>query len=153
VGTIGRVDTSQFLGKNGFGWVRAFAGLYFEPTPLLRVAGGVVTSKSFGTPDFFFDQLTAERGFHLRADLNLGATQISYLTKYDTRLKWYDREYIISQVAGCFEPFILYRQFPSDYRFGLRLRLDNFYDILQRRNFRRTKKPPTKTVISDAVHP
>jgi hypothetical protein len=152
--TLTRIDTSQYLGKNAFGWVRGSAGLVYEPIPQLRLAGGLVVSKSVGTPDFQFDRLVAEQGFHLRADLNLGPTQISYLTKYDRTLKWYDREYIISQVAGCFEPFILYRQFPSDYRFGLRLRLDNFYDMLQRRQFKRTKTaaPPAmqhKTVISE----
>ena len=150
--TLTRIDASQFLGKKGFGWVRGSAGLVYEPTPQVTLAGGFVMSKEAGTPDFQFDRLVAEQGFHLRADLNLGATKISYLTKYDKALKWYDREYMISQVAGCFEPFILYRQFPSDYRFGLRLRLDNFYDILQRRNFKRTKPaapaPEHKMVIS-----
>jgi hypothetical protein len=152
--TLTRVDTSQFLGKNSFGWIRGSAGVVYDPIPQLRVGATAMTSKQFGTPDFQFDRLVSERGFTFRANLNLGPTQISYLTKYDTKLKWYDREYIVSQVAGCFEPFILYRQFPSDYRFGLRLRLDNFYELLERRTFKRTKpaapasEPAHKMIIS-----
>ncbi len=150
--TLTRLDASQFLGENAFGWIRGSAGLVYEPIPQLRLAGGLVLSKQAGRPDFQFDRLVAEQGYHLRADLNLGPTKISYLTKYDRTLKWYDREYTISQVAGCFEPFILYRKFPSDYRFGLRLRLDDFYDILQRRQFRRSKTaaptPVHKMIIS-----
>jgi hypothetical protein len=71
----------------------------------------------------------------------LGPTKFSYMSKYDPKLGWYDREYMVSQVAGCVEMFILSRKHPSDYNLGFRFRLDEFYDVLRRRNFNRSVKP------------
>ncbi len=144
--TLGRIDTSIFGGRNQFGWIRGSAGLVYQALPQLRLAGAFVTSAEAGTPQFAFDPLYAKSGYHLRGDLNLGATRVSYLTKYDTRLKMYDREYMISQVAGAFEPFLVYRKFPQEYRFGLRLRIDEFYEILRRKTFRR--RTPAKATAS-----
>jgi lipopolysaccharide export system protein LptA len=135
---VGRVDTSLFLGTN-FGWVRGSAGLVYHPVPQVALAGGAFLSQEFGSTIFEVDRLYAKNGFVFRADFNLGPTKFSYMQKWDQTLGWFDREYTASQVVGCLEPFVLYRKYPNDYNFGVRFRLDEFYDVLRRRDFRRSK--------------
>jgi hypothetical protein len=71
------------------------------------------------------------------------------MQKWDRRLGWFDREYTASQVIGCLEPFLLYRKYPQDYNLGIRFRLDEFYDVLRRRDFRRSP-PSGKVQVSPA---
>jgi len=144
--TIARLDSETFLGENNYGWLREFAGLAYIPFKQLRVSGGGYYSEDAGTPAFPIDPLYSKVGFSLRGDLNLGPTKISYMEKYDSTMRWFDREYTVSQVVGCFEPYILYRENPSDYQLGLRLRLDNLTDLLTQRNFKRG--PTVTNVIS-----
>jgi len=143
--TLARLDGTSYLGSSTYSWGRGIAGVVYEPIPRLRVSGGLFGVTQKGTPQFQFDSPVATRGFQVRADVDLGPTKFSYLTKFDKGLGWFDREYIVSQVAGCFEPFLLYRQFPQTYTLGVRLRLDDFYEILSRTDFARK---PGKTVIS-----
>ncbi len=144
--TILRLDSTAYLGNHDFGWVRGFAGLAYMPVKQLRFSAGGFYSTQAGTPDFPIDPLYSTAGYIGRADLILGPTKLSILRKYDVFWKYYDREYTISQDIGCFEPFILYREYPSDYQLGLRLRLDDLTDLLTKRNF--SRPAPVEHVIS-----
>lgn len=142
---IGRVDSSLFLGTN-FGWVRGSVGAVYTPIPQIALAAGVFASQEAGSTPFSVDRLYAKNGFVLRADFNLGPTKFSFMQKWDRDLGRFDREYTASQVVGCLEPFVAYRKYPNEYNLGLRFRLDEFYDVLRRRDFKRTK--PVKTQVS-----
>ncbi len=135
--TITRVDTQIFLGETDYGWVRGFIGLAYMPVPQVRISAGTFYSADSGTPQFPIDPLYSKAGYTVRGDVNLGPTKFSYLQKYDRYYKWFDREYSVSQVVGCFEPYLLYRKNPTDYQLGLRLRLDNLTDLLTQRNYKR----------------
>ena len=70
-----------------------------------------------------------------RADYMVGPFTFRFLNKYNIDTKqWYDREYEIALVAREFEPYIIYRQFPSETRIGIRFRIDNLRDRLTRRS-------------------
>lgn len=133
--------------RNAFGWARGQAGLIYQPITQFTLGAAYISASEAGTPDFLADRLVSRHAVHLRGDLNLGPTKLSYLAKFDfDRNSWYDKEFSISQVIGCFEPFIVRREFPSDYAFGVRFRLDDFFDILERRKPARTKPVPPQTI-------
>ncbi len=144
--SIARLDTTNFFGPKQYGWVRGIVGLAFEPMKQLRFSAGAYSSFDYGTPDYIIDPLVSKTGLVYRADFNLGPTKFSYMTKYDTRLGWFDREYSVSQVVGCFEPFLLYRKYPNEYALGLRLNLDDLMNLVTSRNFSRPN--PVPKVIS-----
>jgi|GEM_PF-652453 len=143
---LGRLD-SEFFAGNSYGWVRGSAGLAWEPVKQVTLSSSYFTSQDFGNPLFVIDPLFAKRGYVGRADFNLGPTKFSYMIKYDPALGWFDREYTISQVVGCIEPYLISRERPRSYNLGFRLRLDDFYDVLRHRNFKRPA-PVGDTVIS-----
>jgi hypothetical protein len=133
--------------RNQFGWVRGQAGLVYQPNSWLTLGAAIIQASESGTPDFIADRLVSKRAGHLRADLNFGRTKLSYLAKFDfDRETWYDKEYSISQVLGCIEPFLIRREFPRDYAFGVRFRMDDLFDILERRRQVRTKPVPAQTI-------
>ncbi|MCB8932354.1 MAG: hypothetical protein M9921_08815 [Fimbriimonadaceae bacterium] len=137
-----RVDTSLF-GSNvrTYGWGRALVGVVAHPANGLTVGVAYSDSVEVGTPDFEADRLLIPRGVHLRADLTLGPRKLSYLTKWDPSTRtWIDRQYSASQVMGCFEAFVVFRDIPSEYRFGLRMRIDRLVEALQNRKVRRTNQ-------------
>ncbi len=144
--TLARVDSSLFAGSNLYGWTRAIVGLTYQPFKQFRFTGGFYGSVEGGHPDFSIDQLVSKQGMSFRLDLNLGPTKLSYISKYDISRKWFDHEYSLSQVVGCFEPFVLYRQYPAEYAFGLRLNISDLTDLIQKRNFQRPKSK--QSVIS-----
>ncbi|RYG37715.1 hypothetical protein EON81_05850 [bacterium] len=149
LGVVGSIDAQSFLSQNQYGWARASAGLVYEPISQLRLGAATFLGKEFGESDFPADELYAKSGYALRADLTLGGLRARYMLKYDTQRKWYDREYSINQAIGCIEAFVLYRQYPQTYLVGVKLRVDQFVDLLQRKKFERTKPVPMKkTVIS-----
>jgi hypothetical protein len=149
---LARLDQQMFLGRETYAWVRSQLGLSFEPASQLRIGAAFVNSKDFGRALFSEDRLQFGNGIHLRAGLNLGPTKIEYLYKWDRRSGWYDREIAVNQVFGCLEAYVMRRQVPQVYRVGIKLRVDQFVDLLQRRKLERTKTEPTaapkRTVIS-----
>ncbi|RYG49778.1 hypothetical protein EON79_00140 [bacterium] len=149
LGFLSSLDAQAFLGGNEYAWARGSAGLIYNALPQLRLGAATFLGKEFGASDFPADELYAKSGYALRADLNLGGLRARYMLKYDTQRKWYDREYSINQAIGCLEAFVLYRQYPQTYLVGVKVRIDQFVDLLQRKKFERTKPiPTTKTVIS-----
>lgn len=134
--TLARVDTSLFVGPN-YGWMRGMAGVVYRPITQFTASAGGYASTQFGDSQYAIDPLFSRNGMVFRGDLNLGPTKFSYMSKWDHTLGWFDREYTASQVVGCLEPFVVYRGNPSTYNIGIRFRLDDFYDLLRRRDFRR----------------
>jgi hypothetical protein len=132
---LSRIDTNYFAG-NGYGWVRGIMGLVYRPVSRWSLSAAGFSSIDAGHSLYLIDQLDAAHGYILRTDVNLGPTKFSYLTKFNPSLGWYDREYTVSQVAGAIEVFLISRRYPNEYNLGFRLRLDEFYDVIRRRNFR-----------------
>lgn len=129
-----RADIFQTFSEGGaYGWARAEAGLTYRSGGITLGAAAAI-GEDYGTPDFEFDRLFAEKEILLRGDYAVGPYKLSVLSKYDLdRGRIYDREWTASIVADAFEPFILYREFPSDYRFGVRFRIEGFFETLRRR--------------------
>ncbi|MBC8063625.1 MAG: hypothetical protein H7Y17_02250 [Chlorobia bacterium] len=145
-----RFDAYGVAGEKGsFGWGRAQTGILYQPIPQVALGAAWISGFEAGKPNFLADQLVSRNAAHLRADINLGPTKISYLAKFDfNRKKWYDQEYSISQVVGCLEPYLIRREFPRDYALGVRFRMNDFLGILERRKPVRTKptSPPSQTI-------
>ncbi len=121
-----------------YSWVRGQVGLVAKLSRNITIGGAYSGSHEFGDPDFLFDRLYSDRTWSVRADFRSGPYTARYLGKYDiVQHKWYDQEYEIALVAEAFEPFVLVRGFPSDFRVGFRLRVDEFVSRLQRRRQRR----------------
>jgi hypothetical protein len=144
-----RFDLQGLAGGEGtFGWARSQIGVVYRPISQLAIGAAYISAAEGGHPDFIMDRLVSKNAMHLRADLNLGPTKVSYLAKYDfNRKNWYDKEFSISQAVGCLEPFIIRREFPRDYVLGVRLRFGNFFDLLERRKQTRTKPTGERTPI------
>ncbi|MCC7230006.1 MAG: hypothetical protein IT203_06400 [Fimbriimonadaceae bacterium] len=143
-----RIDSFGKVGGSGtFGWARGQAGLVFEPVPQIRLAGAYVQGFESGPSDYLADRLVSKRAVHLRADLKLGGTKLSVLSKFDQdRRAWYDKEWSASQAVGCFEVFMVRREFPRDYILGVRLRLDDFTSRLKKRKLERTRPVEPQTI-------
>lgn len=121
-------------GKGSYGFVRAEAGLVYRPSGSFTLGAAYVAAGEAGRADFAFDRVVSKSAVHLRADYQLGPYTARYLAKYDTaRALWYDREYELALAAGAFEPFLQFREFPSETRIGVRLRIESLADKLQRR--------------------
>ncbi len=133
-----RLDAFGTLGKNQYGFVRSELGVIGEPTPGVLLGAAWVVGRDVGEPDFLFDRLDFDSSMHLRADYVVGPYTLRYLAKYDlTRNSWYDREWEIALAAGSLEPFILRREFPTDFRVGVRFRIDAFTRRLEQRSVSR----------------
>jgi hypothetical protein len=129
-----RADAFAALGGSNYGFVRGEAGIVGRPVRGLTLGVAYVSARETGTADFGYDQFGPSSALHLRADWRQGPYTVRYLAKYDIGKKdWYDREYEIALAAQAFEPFVVFREFPSDFRIGVRFRIDPFVDRLQRR--------------------
>jgi hypothetical protein len=130
-----RADAADFLNRGGsYGWAHFQAGLVARPSRALRIGAAWMNAAEWGEPAFESDRLFSMHSVHVRGDLLLGPTKLSVLSKYDLRgRRWFDNEFEISQAIRCVEPYFVYRQFPRGFSFGLRVRLDNLYEALRRR--------------------
>lgn len=121
-----------------YGWVRALGGVTWEANPQLRLTAAYMHGWDAGTPQFGFDPLYSTSAIHLRADLYLGPLTFNVLAKRDLNQgDWYDHEFGVAWVAGCFEPFIQTRESPRQLQFGIRFRLDQFFNRIEQRNLER----------------
>lgn len=130
-----RLDAFSTLSTDTeYGWVRGMVGLLYRPTRTLSFGLAYSHTSEFGSPDFDFDRPLVDRVWHVRGDFLSGPYTLRYLAKYDVgSQRWYDHEYEIALVAASLEPFIVFREVPSDYRLGLRFRLDPVIERLQQR--------------------
>jgi len=132
-----RIDLFGTAGRQSYGWARVEAGFFARPMDGLTLGVARLFSATSGTPDFAIDGLYSRSAWHFRADYERGPYTLRYLAKYDEGLGgFYDYEYEAALVADVWEPFVMYRRFPSSFQFGVRLRLDEFRDILRRRTAR-----------------
>lgn len=145
-----RLDAYGTVGGQPFAWLRGTVGVAYQPIPEVLLGTALVAGDSTGRADFLFDELPDRFNLNLRADFLLGRTRIQLLTKralIPGRFSgWFDTQFAIGQVVGCAEVFVLSKREPRDYRFGVKLRLDQFVDLLQQRNFER--QPRKRTIIS-----
>lgn len=133
-----RGDAFATYSEGAFGWGRATVGLSVSPLPGLRIGAAGIIGGSAGTPNFGFDQLYSKFAFHARADWQIGSVRFGALSKYDlNQHRWYDHQLEFAVQIGVLEPYILYRQFPSDIRVGLQLRLDTLANRLKSREIKR----------------
>lgn len=134
-----RADTASYIGSETYSWQRAQTAIVFQPTKQVRISGGYTHVWEHGQPQLPFDRLQASRSWDLRGDVQLGPLSISALFRYDSTTKrWYDHEYSVSLIAGCFEPYVIVRQTPSDLNFGVRFRIDALLGKLQQRKYQRS---------------
>lgn len=136
---VARIDGFGTVSANGgYGWVRGLVGVIYNPSPSLTLGVAYANTGSWGTPDFPFDPLVFPTSLHVRADFVSGPYTLRYLVRYDpTSQTVFDTEYEIALAAESFEPYILFREFPSDFRMGIRFRLGPLRDRLSRRKTER----------------
>lgn len=151
VQSLERIDMMQFFGSEHYGWVRGQVGATYQVNKAVRVGGALVGTFDFGKETFTFDTPVERTGANFRVDYNLGPTKISFLQKYDTRLNWYDREISFSQIAGCFEPYLIQRQLPQSFVLGVRLRTGDFDALIHRTTANRPVNE--QSVISSSSNP
>ena len=148
-----RIDMAVYLGSEVSGWARAEAGIYAVPAKWLTLGVAYAHGEDWGGATFQADKLLIRDVAMARADLNFGPTKISYLVKRDfDRDKWY-REYMVSQVMGCLQVFVMSRQFPRSYQLGITLRLEEFLGLLRSRKLdlkNQTQGPSTQAPASHA---
>jgi hypothetical protein len=124
---------------NDYGWVRGELGVVYRAAEHLTFGMAYVRGVAGGTPDFAFDPLFSSNAGHIRFDYKSGPYTFRWLAKYDFDLNsWFDREYELAIVADGFEPFIAIRQQPDEIHFGIRVRMDELQQILQKGKIDRT---------------
>jgi len=134
---------STFSENTEYGWLRGQVGLLWSLGKGVNFGLAYSEASEFGTPDFLFDTRLYDRALHGRLDYVRGPYTFRVLYKYDPGTQTiFDHEYEFAFVAESFEPFVVFRQSPNDYRLGVRFRIDNFVERLQRRRPDRTVKRP-----------
>lgn len=127
--------------RSQFGWLQGQAGLVWRPNSRTRFGAAYVLAHESGTARFVSDQLISTHALHIRSDLKLGPTTLGVLAKYDfNRRDLYDVEVGLAQVAGCIEPYFIYRKFPRSFSFGVRLRLDDVIEAFERRTGKKRRE-------------
>lgn len=132
-----RTDAGLYQRTNTFGWARITEGLVFRPAEPLTLGVGGYTALQGGTPEFDIDPLYSKTGYALRGDVHLGPRRFSIMTEYDTVQKWFDHQFVFTQAMGSLEAFVIYRRYPSQTSYGIRLRLEPFESLLKTRSFKR----------------
>lgn len=134
------VSTTSTSGSFLFG--RVESGLAYSPLNGFTFGAAVGLGVSAGSPDFEFDRVPFGKSLMGRVDYRRGPFTARFLWKWDLETRrLYDREYELAIVADGFEPFITSRSFPSDFRIGVRFRLDSFVDHLTSRQVTRKNAP------------
>jgi hypothetical protein len=130
-----RADVGAYTGEGAdFGWVRPMAQIVAQPSKEVTLGLAYFRAQEWGTPLFDADRLFSKKGLHFRMDLDLKATDISLLLKYDfDRKDVYDIEVALEQVMPVITPFVSYRKFPGSFAFGFKLRADNLLRALKNR--------------------
>jgi len=117
-----------------YAWVKGELGVVVPVSARSRFGVAYAATAHSGVPMLQIDPPYADRSLMARFDLGDGPTKISFLAKYDLESKrWYDHEVALRQLAGCVEPFFVWRRFPSSLNIGIRLRVDELFDALRKR--------------------
>jgi lipopolysaccharide export system protein LptA len=130
-----RGDGRWFFNENGQAkWGRVIGEVIWRPSIRFRLGVGYSVGSNEGRFAFDFDRLERARVLHVRTDMLLGPTRLFLLGKYDTeRSDWYDLQIAFYQLAGCFEPYVVYRKDVGSLGFGLRLRVFEAFERLKDR--------------------
>lgn len=138
-----RADLAMFTGEGAdFGWLRPLAAIVVTPAKEVTLGVAYFRAQEWGSPLFDADRLFSKNGLHFRMDLDLAATDLSVLLKYDfDRGDVYDIEFALEQVMPVIRPFVSYRSFPGSIAFGFTLRADDLLNALKRRNILRDRVP------------
>ncbi|MBX3111719.1 MAG: hypothetical protein KF857_06890 [Fimbriimonadaceae bacterium] len=140
------VTTTSNRGLFAFG--RVETGLVYSPLEGVNIGAGVGFGASAGEPDFAFDRVPYDKSLLGRVDYRRGPFTVRFLWKWDLETRrLYDREYELALVADGFEPFITSRSFPSDFRVGVRFRLDALTDHLSKRQVKRRDSDTPETQV------
>jgi lipopolysaccharide export system protein LptA len=136
-----RLDGACYLNKgSSFGWGQAQAGLLYRPFEDVGLGVAYVTGGETGNPAFESDRLSKKSAIHVRTQWGRGPSKFGFLAKYDfAEKRWYDDEFSFSQVVGCFEPYVTWRRYPSQFTIGFSFRADQLFEKLTRRDFRASK--------------
>lgn len=138
--------TSTLAERESYSWLRGSVALVAKPLSIAQVAIGTTKTWEAGRPQFAFDEPFIKDSLFARADVNFGSIAGGALVKYDIRRKdWVDVEYTASFVAGSFEPYLTYRQFPREVQFGVRLRATQIFERLSARKLTRKSGPQPGT--------
>jgi hypothetical protein len=126
-----RLDAAEFMGESRYNWIRGQAGIAYEPLSNIRLGVSYTSSKAWGIPDFPYDAPFRSREVGMRADFDFDTTQLRLLVKYDpSDRSIFDREFYFSQVIGCIEPFVVYRERPHKFFVGIKLPINRVFDRL-----------------------
>ncbi len=119
-----RADARRYFGDSSdYGWFRGQAGVAWSPSKTFSLTAAFAQASETGEPLFAFDRLEAKKVIALRTDVRLGPRSLSALIKYGLdEGKLVDTEIAFSQVAGCVEPYVAWRESPHLFVFGVRLR-------------------------------
>ncbi|BBO24285.1 conserved hypothetical protein [Candidatus Nitrosymbiomonas proteolyticus] len=116
-------DGQWFGGGDDYSWVRATGGLIWQAPGGPRVAVGYAHTLFRGDPSFPFDAPGPAELALTRLDWRLGPRTLSVLGQWDVRAdRWHKTEVRFAQVAGCFEPFVLWREQTRQFTVGVTLR-------------------------------
>ncbi len=125
---------------DSFGWLRAQLGLIHQVNNNLQLGAALAGAVQTGNPIFAYDPLYARNTASARADFKFGNYKLNLMTRFDLdRAGILSREASFSFVAGAFEPFISWREFPSDIRIGFTFRGTDVFDRLTKRIVKREK--------------
>lgn len=127
-----------------YNWLRASAFARVSLDRKFDLSFGYANTTEWGRPRMAFEEPFSKDSAFLRGDLRLGSVTASVLGRYDfDRKDWVSSEYTVSMVAGAFEPFIAYRQYPRVLQFGARFRVQDFFSRLSSRTVERKNTTPT----------
>jgi len=142
-----RLDTVSTTSTGGsFLFGRVESGLTYTPIEGFTFGAAIGVGAAAGNPDFAFDRVPFDKALMGRVDYRRGPFTARFLWKWDLETRrLFDREYELALVADGFEPFIVSRSFPSDFRIGVRFRLDAIVDHLTSRQVKRKNEPSSSS--------
>lgn len=126
--------------ERDYGWIRGSATVSTLLSEAARLSFGYGEAVDSGLAAYSFDLPDAKRVYSGRVDLAFGPTKFGALLRWnaDDR-RTFGREIFVSQVAGCFEPFVVWQERTNRWSFGFTYRPAKELDRLKDRTLRRTK--------------
>lgn len=130
-----RFDNESYLESgDNYAWLSSTIGFSHKVSNRFRLSASYTRTLDAGNPFLQTDLPFTMESVNTRFDLLGKSTKVSFLSKYDPRRgRYYDHELSLKQVAGCLEPFVVWRKFPSSLNFGVRLRTDELFEAIDRR--------------------
>jgi hypothetical protein len=131
ISSLGRMEIGGIFGLNRSSYFGGEFGFSYELGSGVAVSGGYYNYGTFGQHLFLADQFISNRGYAARFDYLKEHTKVSAMWRYEPGRGWFDQQFRISQVIGCFEPVFVSRLAPRDYQLGLTFRISDAIKKLQ----------------------